>query len=59
MSLADLDREVRDSLAKPALVHLPAPQINDRVFVARKLSAADAFVLRANLTSSAPSLTPR
>ncbi len=54
MSPADLEREVRESLAKPPAKNAPMPRIEGGFSKARKLSAADAHVLEASLSLWGP-----
>lgn len=50
VSPADLDREVRESLATLVVKNVPAPNIESRSFKAQKLSAVDAHVIQASLS---------
>ena len=50
MSLADLDREVRASLESISAKSMAAPLVEGNLFKSKKISAADAHVLQANLT---------
>jgi len=54
MSPADLDREVRESLATLAVKNVPVPNIESRSLKAQKLSAIDAHVIEADLTLWGP-----
>ncbi len=49
MTLADLDRRVRESLEKPCVKSMPAPGIESSLLKPQKLSAADAHVIEADL----------
>jgi len=54
MGPADLDREVRESLAKLTTREMPAPHVADHLFVSRKVPAADMHVHQANLSLFGP-----
>jgi tetratricopeptide (TPR) repeat protein len=54
MSSTDLDREVRESLAKLSTVKMPAPQVEGSLLNSQKLSPADAHVLQASLSLFGP-----
>lgn len=49
MGFDDLDREVRESLEKPAVQKMPALRIEGNLLKSQKISAADAHVLQARL----------
>lgn len=46
MELADLDREVRESLTRQMTVSYPLPGIDPRLFFAKRLTAGDVYALR-------------
>ena len=50
MGFADLDREVRESLATVSAKKMPAPRVEGNLFKSQKVSAADAHVLQARLS---------
>jgi Flp pilus assembly protein TadD len=50
LSIGDLDREVRESLAKPLMQKLEAPRIDQHMLPSKKLSPADVEVIHRNLT---------
>ncbi len=50
MDFADLDREVRESLAQLSVKDMPAPRVDSSLFKSQKVSAADMHVLEANLS---------
>jgi len=50
MSFADLDREVRESLRKPATKTMAAPRVEQGLVQSHKVTAEDAHVLEASLT---------
>ena len=54
MSPADLDREVRESLAKLTTRKMPAPRVESNLFHSAKIPAADMHVLQANLSLFEP-----
>jgi len=54
MSSAELDSEVRQSLAKLTTTKMPAPRIEGILFKSRKVSTADVHVLQASLSLYGP-----
>jgi len=50
MGSADLDRELRESMGKLAPKSAPAPRVEGNLLNSRKVSAPDAYVLKANLS---------
>jgi Flp pilus assembly protein TadD len=50
MGSAEVEHEVRASLEKPATRKMPAPRIESKLFQSKKVSAADAHVLLADLS---------
>jgi Tfp pilus assembly protein PilF len=50
MGFDDLDREVRESLARLTVQRMPAPRVERKLFQSQKVAAADAHVLQARLS---------
>jgi tetratricopeptide (TPR) repeat protein len=54
ISPADLDREVRESLGKLVTRKMPAPKVESGLFQSRKVSTADVYALKADLSLFGP-----